>query len=194
MVDIRDTSVFIKQLSEVHPSINHSLRWRQSRTYCLSDSVEILEENQHENTAKISVVGCLRGVPLFAHSLLHFSQVGVGRIVKVSRVNVKSVNKREGEMEEDVMDSVEVDVNKQDSMETEAVPDGLLGEQTWPEEDEMMQGEGGQEGGSDSEDTEGDEDGKDKDEDEEYYAEQEQIESSKKTVYATTLPATNKDG
>lgn len=197
MLDVQDSLLFSKALSDV--SVN-KLRWRASRSYLLSDSVEIVSQDDEQQVACIKVTGCLRGLPLYAHSLMHLYNVGPARITKISKANVASTKSKHGtkSMEEegedmeviDAMDSIEVDVSKQDGLETEAVPDGLMGEQTWPEEDEMP----GQ--ANDEEDDEDDmgSKGTDDEDDDEDVLKQEQIESTKKTIYATTLPATNKDG
>lgn len=68
-----------------------SLRWRNHRSYLLSNQVQIEAQpstDDHSSSSsgrkyRVSLQGCLRGVPLYAHSLVHICGVGTGRIVRV---------------------------------------------------------------------------------------------------------------
>lgn len=46
------------------------------------------------------------------------------------------------EMEEDVRVLMKADPNKQESLQSEVVPDPMEGEQTWPTEEELQEAEG----------------------------------------------------
>lgn len=46
------------------------------------------------------------------------------------------------EMEEDVKVLMKADPNKQESLQSEVVPDPMEGEQTWPTEEELQEAEG----------------------------------------------------
>lgn len=46
------------------------------------------------------------------------------------------------EMEEDVKVLMKVDPHKQESLQSEVVPDPMEGEQTWPTEEELQEAEG----------------------------------------------------
>lgn len=46
------------------------------------------------------------------------------------------------EMEEDVKLLMKADVSKQESLQSEVVPDPMEGEQTWPTEEELQEAEG----------------------------------------------------
>lgn len=47
-------------------------------------------------------------------------------------------------MEEDVKVLMKADPNKQESLQSEVVPDPMEGEQTWPTEEELQEAEGEQ--------------------------------------------------
>lgn len=46
------------------------------------------------------------------------------------------------EMEEDVKLLMKADMSKQESLQSEVVPDPMEGEQTWPTEEELQEAEG----------------------------------------------------
>lgn len=46
------------------------------------------------------------------------------------------------EMEEDVKILMKADTSKQESLQSEVVPDPMEGEQTWPSEEELQEAEG----------------------------------------------------
>ena len=176
------------------------LRWRQHRSFLLADSLSIVDAQGVAHSPSsltpqaiasmrgakgvIRLTGCLRGVPLFIHSLVHLPGIGA--------VRVKRIISHTQPQEE-----VEADRQQQDDLVFEAVPDNLLGEQTWPEDSEMpgfdddKDGEGDDDEGNDEDDEDNGEDGSEGDEedDEDYYKGQEQIPSQTKKVYASTLPA-----
>lgn len=73
-----------------------SLRWRNQRSYMMTSHVTI-EPQAAEETAnlgeggstgpkyRVTLEGCLRGVPMYAHSLVHVCGVGAGRITRIKQ-------------------------------------------------------------------------------------------------------------
>lgn len=72
-----------------------SLRWRNQRSYMLSSNVSIEPQMETSQTAednsntgpkyRVRIQGCLRGVPMYAHSLVHICGVGTGRITQIQQ-------------------------------------------------------------------------------------------------------------
>lgn len=149
-------------LSTTLSETNRALRWRSQRSYLVSDQVSV------EADGRVIVTGCLRGVPLYLHSLVHLSGgAGTARISRVKLAEDGSV--------------LEVDRTLQDDMVMEAAADVLMGEQTWPSEQELMVGNNDtdemedDDEGNQMEDDEADEDGDDdesgdEDEDDDFMA------------------------
>lgn len=76
-----------------------SLRWRNQRSYMLSSKVTFEVQPPEENgTAeenatpkyRVRMEGCLRGVPMYAHSLVHICGVGTGRITQIKQTVASS--------------------------------------------------------------------------------------------------------
>jgi hypothetical protein len=134
----------------------------------------------------VRVAGCLRGTPLLAHSLLHISGVGP--------VRIRAVEKMYSDGGSSVR--IESDAAKQDQTTAEAVPDTLLGEQTWPTEDEMRQDKevGEMETQQMENDEEDGDDDDDDDDDDDFFAGLEQIPSQTKKVYASAVREGDPDG
>jgi hypothetical protein len=75
-------------------SSKRSLRWRNQRSYMLSNQVHIEPQAQTNSSSatkyRMIMTGCLRGVPMYAHSLVHICGVGVGRITRIKQVHTRS--------------------------------------------------------------------------------------------------------
>jgi pre-rRNA-processing protein TSR1 len=114
------------------------LRWKSQRSYFVTENVTFTpsESTDHNASSKVkmTVSACLRGVPLYAHSLMHICGVGVVRIVSITQGDSSSSSS--SILEED-NPHIEVDhCALQDDLQMEAFGDDLAGEQTWPTEDE----------------------------------------------------------
>jgi hypothetical protein len=151
--DLKDNNV-ARYLNEniINHSSKQSMKWRQQRSYLLSDDVKVLEKDEAEETekgskgtCKIIVRGVLQGLPLKVNSLVHIVGVGVGRIHRIKKYDPSSTKsagdemKDDDEEEEDDFENevVTADPSKQESIaELEAEHDILQGEQTWPQEGE----------------------------------------------------------
>lgn len=72
-----------------------TLRWRNQRSYMMTSKVSIEPQAEDETGTssdastgpkyRVTLEGCLRGVPMYAHSLVHISGVGTGRITKIKQ-------------------------------------------------------------------------------------------------------------
>lgn len=136
-IDLKD-STLCRVLGAASTSTTGKVpRWKSQRSYFVTDSVSFLPSNRSEGgKCRVIVNGCLRGVPLFAHSLIQICGVGVGTVVSIAKVNDNNVTDgMEGDIT--VGSKIIADPNQQDSIESEAVGDDLVGEQTWPTDEEL---------------------------------------------------------
>ena len=133
------------------------ISWRSTRSTVLGDSLELLDcLPEAPDSNRIRVTGYLRGAPLYMHSLIHILgvntctlesvEVGNDPLTAASR-RLKGQSHRGGGGERLLGDGSEGDANvsvfradpsKQDSLVMESSPDTLMGEQTWPSEDELL--------------------------------------------------------
>jgi pre-rRNA-processing protein TSR1 len=122
------------------------LSWRSIRPYMLPDSFEILQQSGQTTagTIDLKVCGYLRGVPLSANSLMHIPGGGTGRLESVTPATSPFHANREDKTTLPVqnmkVDKIVADSSLQDSLVRDAEVDTLLGEQTWPTEDELNGG------------------------------------------------------
>jgi hypothetical protein len=169
--DLKDNN-FARYLNEniINHSSKQSMKWRQQRSYLLSNDVKIIENEDEEEvegsqgSCKIIVRGVLQGLPLNVNSLVHIAGVGVGRIHRIKKYD-PSIMKNSGnemkddeEEEEEEDDDLETEIvtadpSKQEPIsEFEAEHDILQGEQTWPQEGEEGEGMMHYDGEEDDED------------------------------------------
>lgn len=152
----QDGAQILRLLSSTIP---HDISWRSIRSYMLADSIQIIPDEvvaESESagavvpTFSVRLSGYLRGKPLCVHSLGHLPSVGTGRIVSIEAplaggpCDVRSSSSVEGVMGEGATSIIlHADPEQQDSLTLVAPGAGISGEQTWPDEDEMMSGTGG---------------------------------------------------
>ena len=120
--------------------------WRSIRSTVVGDSLEVLDcLPDAPESNRIRVTGYLRGAPLYVHSLMHIMGVGTSRLesVEVGHDPLTSASrelKSHGarNISDDASYTCVADPSKQDSLEMESTPDTLMGEQTWPTEEELL--------------------------------------------------------
>ncbi|NXD81637.1 TSR1 protein, partial [Halcyon senegalensis] len=138
------------------------LAFRDRRAHLLAYAAEFVPAQESDMVGTLKVSGFVRGQTLDVNSLVHIvghgdfqmSQVDAPpdplslnpRVVKGQKrsqdmeVQDDSVNGSD-EMEEDVKVLMKADPNKQESLQSEVVPDPMEGEQTWPTEEELQEAE-----------------------------------------------------
>ncbi|NWZ20947.1 TSR1 protein, partial [Asarcornis scutulata] len=141
------------------------LAFRDRRAHLLAYAAEFLPSPESDRVGTLKVSGFVRGQPLDVNGLVHIvghgdfqmSQVDAPpdplslnpRVVKGRKktqdmdVQEDCVNGTE-EMEEDVKLLMKADASKQESLQSEVVPDPMEGEQTWPTEEELQEAEASQ--------------------------------------------------
>ncbi|KAH0623029.1 hypothetical protein JD844_030927 [Phrynosoma platyrhinos] len=134
------------------------LAFRDRRPHLLAEAAEFVPSLQSALVGTLKVSGYVRGQRLNVNSLVHI--VGHGdfqmsqmdapqdpfalnpRITKVARKSMGEQDdliSRVDEMEEDVKMLSKADPSKQESLQSEVVPDPMDGEQTWPTEEELKE-------------------------------------------------------
>ncbi|KAK2537471.1 Tsr1 [Columba guinea] len=136
------------------------LAFRDRRAHLLAYTAEFVPGQESDLVGTLKVSGFVRGQTLDVNSLVHIvghgdfqmSQVDAPpdplslnpRMVKGQKrsqdTEDDSVNGTD-EMEEDVKVLMKVDPHKQESLQSEVVPDPMEGEQTWPTEEELQEAE-----------------------------------------------------
>ncbi|NWX24064.1 TSR1 protein, partial [Aegotheles bennettii] len=138
------------------------LAFRDRRAHLLAYTAEFVPAQESDLVGTLKVSGFVRGQTLDVNSLVHIvghgdfqmSQVDAPpdplslnpRVVKGQKrsqdmeVQDDSINGTD-EMEEDVKVLMKADPNKQESLQSEVVPDPMEGEQTWPTEEELQEAE-----------------------------------------------------
>ncbi|NXA35216.1 TSR1 protein, partial [Eudromia elegans] len=138
------------------------LAFRARRAHMLAYAADFVPSHESPLVGTLKVSGFVRGQTLSVNSLVHI--VGHGdfqmslveappdplslnpRVVKGQKrsqdmdVQDDSVNGAD-EMEEDVKVLMKADTSKQESLQSEVVPDPMEGEQTWPTDEELQEAE-----------------------------------------------------
>ncbi|NXM54304.1 TSR1 protein, partial [Illadopsis cleaveri] len=155
----QESSLLLRHLSSQK---QRHLAFRDRRAHLLACAAEFVPSQDSDLLGTLKVSGFVRGQTLNVNSLVHIvghgdfqlSQVDAPpdplslnpRVVKGQKrsqdmeVQDDSANGAD-EMEEDVKVLMKADPSKQESLQSEVVPDPMEGEQTWPTEEELQEAE-----------------------------------------------------
>ncbi|GCC17998.1 hypothetical protein chiPu_0022644, partial [Chiloscyllium punctatum] len=131
------------------------LAFRDHRSYLLAQQVRFEADDGNGLVGTLKLSGYIRGQPLNVNRLVHIVGHGDFQMQQIDGspdpmpLNPKTTKKREGlaisdpcaEMEEDLKVLMKADSRKQESLESEVVPDPMEGEQTWPTDEELQEAE-----------------------------------------------------
>lgn len=127
------------------------LTFRERRSYLLAQHVAFEPNEESGLVGTLKVSGYVRGQNLDVNKLVHIVGHGDFQMSQVDGppdpmpMNPKVTKKTPGaeelvaEMEEDLKVLMKADSSKQESLETEVVPDPMEGEQTWPTDEELRE-------------------------------------------------------
>jgi len=110
---------------------------RERRAHMLAEEVEFTPDPASGGCGTLAVTGYIRGQPLCVNRLVHISGWGdfqLDRIETCADINALGARK-DVEMGGNVLATA--DPNIQQEIDSENVPDGMDGEQTWPTEEEL---------------------------------------------------------
>ncbi|KAI9341547.1 hypothetical protein DFJ73DRAFT_843633 [Zopfochytrium polystomum] len=111
--------------------------WRDQHSYVVSDALEFQETDGESGIGILKVMGHVRGQSLSANRLIHIQGFGDYQIQKITSCPIVRGN---GE----VVDPVDLQFphpELQDSLVAENEPDPMDGEQTWPTDEEIAEGD-----------------------------------------------------
>ncbi|KAJ7305288.1 hypothetical protein JRQ81_011205 [Phrynocephalus forsythii] len=131
------------------------LAFRDRRAHLLADAAEFLPSSDAASVGTLKVSGYVRGRRLDVNSLVHIVGHGDFQMAQVDAppepfvLNPRGRPRSVGEpgdsaaevMQEDAKVLSKADPSKQESLQSEADPDPMDGEQTWPTEEELREAE-----------------------------------------------------
>ncbi|XP_030877882.1 pre-rRNA-processing protein TSR1 homolog isoform X2 [Leptonychotes weddellii] len=152
----QEAEVLLRQLANQK---QQHLAFRDRRAYLFAHAADFVpsEENNLVGTLKIS--GYVRGQTLNVNSLLHIVGQGDFQMEQIDApmdpfpLNPRVIKSQKdpgmameicapdavADMEEDLKVLMKADPDKQESLQTEVIPDPMEGEQTWPTEEELSE-------------------------------------------------------
>ncbi|XP_028937750.1 pre-rRNA-processing protein TSR1 homolog [Ornithorhynchus anatinus] len=138
------------------------LAFRDRRAYLLAHSVDFIPGQESRLVGTLKVTGYVRGQTLDVNSLLHIVGHGDFQMRQIDApadpfsLNPRGAKSRKVSdtgmqmdaedgivgMEEDLKVLMKADPNRQESLQSEVIPDPMEGEQTWPTEEELNEAKG----------------------------------------------------
>ncbi|XP_024946350.1 pre-rRNA-processing protein TSR1 homolog [Cephus cinctus] len=134
-----------------------NVTYKNKRAHLVAEQIKFscnTTETQDSNTyGTLEVTGYLRGIPLSVNGLVHISGFGDFQMSRIEAPEdpyplekgrpklpeTSQDNSMEGEISTRVLECA--DPNKQESLQSENIPDPMDAEQTWPTEEELAQAE-----------------------------------------------------
>ncbi|KAK0086595.1 hypothetical protein PV325_002904 [Microctonus aethiopoides] len=131
-------------LRKVGSQKQRKVAFRDKRPYLLAEDVEFSSGENQIGTLKIS--GYLRGVPLSVNSIIHMPGFGDFQLSQIDASNdpypiTNSDSSKGINIDGQVRILEKADPQKQESLESENIPDPMDAEQTWPTDEEIASAE-----------------------------------------------------
>ncbi|XP_018570304.1 pre-rRNA-processing protein TSR1 homolog [Anoplophora glabripennis] len=124
-----------------------SILYRDRRPHLLAEEVEYLPE-ETGTLGTLKVTGYLRGTALSVNQLIHIPGLGDFQMAQIDALSdPNKINNKTGTSAMDVAESISVrvlercDSTKQESLDSENIPDPMDAEQTWPTNEEIEMAE-----------------------------------------------------
>ncbi|KAJ3123036.1 hypothetical protein HK098_002256 [Nowakowskiella sp. JEL0407] len=131
----QDNVNLLRQMTTERPKPVH---WRDRYSYLLAEGLEFTPNQENSEVGTLSVRGYVRGKHFSPNRLVHLPNLGDFQIRQISTFAAPSVS--HNSMDEDEQVFVP-QVEKQETLVTENIPDPLDAEQTWPTEEEIAAGD-----------------------------------------------------
>ncbi|XP_014206056.1 pre-rRNA-processing protein TSR1 homolog [Copidosoma floridanum] len=150
VMDLNDTNA-INILRTAASQKQKTVIYRNKRSYLLAEDIKFhLDDNDDKkNFGTLEVSGYLHGMPLSVYGLVHIPGLGDYQMSKIMKLEdpfplVRKSKKSNTDVEMDKTNTVEKifnieDSSKQESLESENIPDPMDAEQTWPTEEELAE-------------------------------------------------------
>ncbi|XP_006823486.1 pre-rRNA-processing protein TSR1 homolog [Saccoglossus kowalevskii] len=152
----QDALLLLRQISNQKL---RELKYRNIRPHLLARNVIFEPNSDSDVVGTLKVTGFLRGSPLSVNGIVHLpgfgdfqmKQIDLAsdpcplnpRVVKNKKENMQ-VDDDTSPMDEDIKVLEVANPSKQESLESEVIPDPMEGEQTWPTVDELAEAEAAQ--------------------------------------------------
>ncbi|XP_071499069.1 pre-rRNA-processing protein TSR1 homolog [Diadema antillarum] len=153
----QDNVLLLRHLAE--QKLNR-VKWRDIRPHVLADDVTFEPSETQEGRGTLKVTGFMRGAPLSVNGLVHLPGYGDFQMARIDGpadpcpLNPRKVKRKAKKDGDDMADDDEAetmeegprilevaDSQSQESLQAEAEPDPMAGEQTWPTEEELAEAE-----------------------------------------------------
>ncbi|XP_046833169.1 pre-rRNA-processing protein TSR1 homolog [Vespa crabro] len=128
-----------------------TVSYKAKRPYLLAEDLKFKSNEDSVDHGTLMVTGYLQGLSLSANDLIHISGLGDFQMLQIDAVDdpypvdKNKSKKQSGSVEIDMKSDISVrvlehaDCNKQESLESENIPDLMDAEQIWPTEEELAQ-------------------------------------------------------
>ena len=123
------------------------LHHREKRPYMLAENIEYMP-NANDDSGVLKISGYLRGMPLNVNGLVHISGLGDFQMDRIDGPeDPHPLNLGKENMKSDAMDAELTKISvlhvtdpaKQESLQSENIPDPMDAEQTWPTDEEIKE-------------------------------------------------------
>ncbi|KAI9021947.1 hypothetical protein DFJ74DRAFT_671178 [Hyaloraphidium curvatum] len=115
--------------------------WRERHSYLVPDQLQLVKSADGDPTGTLRVTGFVRGQPMSANRLVHVVGVGTFQLQSIEAAQ-RPDDRRAGDVEmAPSLVLAEPDPEAQESLASENEVDPMAGEQTWPTEEELRDGE-----------------------------------------------------
>jgi pre-rRNA-processing protein TSR1 len=134
----QDCSACVRSLANMKTK---SPLWRERHSYLVADTHEFAKVSPEDTTGTLRLTGYVRGQSLSVNRLVHMAGVGTFQLESIAAA------KRPDERRKDDVDMdgpvllAEADPEAQETLVAENEVDPMHGEQTWPTEEELEDGE-----------------------------------------------------
>ncbi|KAM6164836.1 pre-rRNA-processing protein TSR1 homolog [Rhynchocyon petersi] len=152
----QEAGVLIRQLANQK---QRHLAFRDRRAYLFAHTVDFVPSEENSLIGTLKVTGYVRGQTLNANSLLHIIGHGDFQMKQIDApmdpfpLNLKVMKSQKdlssameicatddaADMEEDLKVLMKADPDRQESLQSEVIPDPMEGDQTWPTEEELSE-------------------------------------------------------
>lgn len=138
------------------------IHFRENRPHLLAEEMKFELNKDSETQGTLKLTGYLRSQSLSVNRLVHIAGLGDFQLSQLDVIEdphplqprtdkhkQKNKDSQDEEMKEDPLNKealsvLRPDPNKQESLDSEVVPDPMEGEQTWPTEEELAEADGNQ--------------------------------------------------
>ncbi|XP_017880075.1 pre-rRNA-processing protein TSR1 homolog [Ceratina calcarata] len=133
-------------LRRVGSQKQRTVSYRNKRAHLLAEEVKFKSNEDSAEFGTLIISGYLRGIPLSVNGLVHIPELGDFQMSQIDAPEdpypvERKPRKHCNAMDDDPLIRVleRADPNKQESLESENVPDPMDAEQTWPTEEELAE-------------------------------------------------------